>query len=101
MTKNTGLLYFSFVIKGLIVLDNACNSICSGRQTCIAVWFSTSFSNLRPDTEGLYQAARARTIADKNLEVKRYIANIGPVLPSRSNVPFEGVRAKIPVLSRQ
>ena len=33
---------------------------------------------MRPGTGVLYQAARARTIPDKNQEVKRYLAIFGP-----------------------
>jgi len=32
MTKNISYLYFSFVLEDLLVRENACNSVCSGRR---------------------------------------------------------------------
>ena len=63
MTKNTSLLHFSFVINDLIVFNNACNSLCSGRQNIVAVYISTHFRTrgpireirIRPRGRALYQ----------------------------------------------
>jgi len=70
MTKNISCLYFSFAFKGLLALESACISVCSGRHEGATVSISKPYSNLRPGTSNPYRAARARTIPDKILEVK-------------------------------
>jgi len=51
MTKNTRLLYFSFVFNDLIVRENDRDSVRGGFQAGLAAAFTTLFSNKRPDTE--------------------------------------------------
>jgi hypothetical protein len=76
MTKNTSLLYFSFVFKDLLAFENACNSFYSGRRHGATVMFTAPFfmgnSSLRPDMEYPYRAARARTIPEWNLLVNLF-----------------------------
>jgi hypothetical protein len=83
MTKNTSLLCFSFVIKGLLAPDHACNSVYSQCRMAWAIRLTTPFSNARPDTGKPYRAARARTIPDTTLEVKYLAKNLASFLPYR------------------
>jgi len=51
MTKNTSLLYFSFVFNDLIAIEDDRGSICGGFRSRLAAGFTALFSNTRPDTE--------------------------------------------------
>ncbi|MCP4472707.1 MAG: hypothetical protein GY815_18860 [Gammaproteobacteria bacterium] len=87
MTKNTSLLYFSFVFKDLLACENACNSFYSGRRSDATVIFTTSLSSVRPDMECPYRAARARTIPEWILVVKLFYQKLAPFLPAWTLVP--------------